>query len=386
MSQPDYQGGSIVNLMASLIPGLGGAPHSYAPLPVLEPGRLQRYRNIVLLVIDGLGHRFLSQSAAGSTLCAHLQGRITSVFPTTTTTAITTFLTGLAPQQHGLTGWHTWFKELGCVMRVLPARPRYGGSSLSEVDIDAVRLFGHVPVFDRISAHSHVIAPRHIARSDFNLAHTGRAEVRDFQTLEQMFEGITRAVHTATERSYVYAYWPHLDRIAHEHGIASNVAHDHLAELDTGFEQLLGSITGSGTLVILTADHGIIDTEQNRVIDLEDHPGLAETLVLPLCGEPRVAYCYVQPDRRDDFERYFNRKLASYATLWPSRELVARNYFGPGVPHPRLHERVGDYTLIMKDNYVIKDWLFAERRYSQVGVHGGLSEQELYVPLVVATC
>lgn len=386
MSQPDYQGGSIVNLMASLILGLGGTPYGYAPLRVLEPGRLQQYRTIVLLVVDGLGHEYLTRAGAGSTLRAHLRGRISSVFPTTTATAITTFLTGLAPQQHGLTGWHTWFRELGCVLRVLPTRPRYGGASLSEVGIDAAQLFGHVPVFDRLSVCSHVIAPRHIAHSDFNLAHRGRAEVNDYHTLEQMFELLTAAVRTASERSYVYAYWPDLDRIAHEHGTDSDVACDHLAALDAGFARFLGRISGSDTLVIVTADHGIIDTAQERVIDLGDHPELAGMLVLPLCGEPRVAYCYVQPDRHHDFERYVSHELAPYAVLWPSRELVARNYFGPGVPHPRLHERVGDYTLIMKDNYVIKDWLFAEQRYSQVGVHGGLSGEELYVPLVVAPC
>ncbi len=386
MSQPDYKGGSIVNLMASLVPGLGGTPQVYGPLRALEPGRLQGYRTIVLLVVDGLGHQFLARAGAGGLLRAHLRGRITSVFPATTATAITTFYTGLAPRQHGLTGWHTWFRELGCVLKVLQTRPRYGGVSLGEADIDATRLFDHVPVFDRLGVRSHVIAPQYIAHSDFNLAHRGRAEVHDYHTLEQLFDRVTRLVRTARGRSYVYAYWPGLDRIAHEHGSASDAAQHHLAELDAGFGRLLGDIAGSDTLVIVTADHGIIDTARERVIDLEDHPQLAETLVLPLCGEPRVAYCYVRPDRRRDFEHYVRHELAPYATLWPSHELVARNYFGPGISHPRLHERVGDYTLIMKDNFVIKDWLFAEHRYSQVGVHGGLSGEELYVPLVVAPC
>ena len=386
MSRPDYQDGSIVNLMASLILGLGGVPHGYAPLRELKPERLQRYRNIVLLVIDGLGHQYLTRAGAGGTLHAHLQGRITSVFPTTTTTAITTFYTGLAPRQHGLTGWHTWFRELGCVLKVLPTRPRYGGASLGEAGIDVERLFDHEPVFDRLSANSHVIAPQHIAHSDFNLAHRGRAEVCDYQTLEQMFELVAGVVCTARERSYVYAYWPDLDRISHEHGSTSDEAHSHLAGIDAGFARFLDRITGSDTLVVVTADHGIIDTARERVINLENHPQLAETLVLPLCGEPRVAYCYVHPDRRQDFEHYVSQELAPYATLRSSRELVVRNYFGPGVSHPRLYERIGDYTLIMKDNFVIKDWLFGEHRYSQVGVHGGLSDQELYVPLIMASC
>ena len=240
-------------------------------------------------------------------------------------------------------------------------------------------------MFDRLSAQSFVVAPRFIAGSDFNLAHRGRAEVRDYETLEEMFEEITRVVCTRGERRYVYAYWPDLDRLAHEHGIGSDATHEHLAELDAGFARFLGRLAGSDTLVVVTADHGIIDTSQERLIDLGDHPELAGTLVLPLCGEPRVAYCYVRPERTRDFERYVGQVLAPHAVLWSSRELVAQNYFGSGTPHPELEERIGDYTLIMKENYVIKDWLFGEPRHAQIGVHGGLSEQELYVPLIVAS-
>lgn len=385
MNKPDYGGGSLVNLMASLILGLGGESHAYVPLRALEPGQLQRYRSIVLLVIDGLGHRYLAASAAGSVLRAHLRGRITSVFPTTTATAITSFYTGLAPQQHGLTGWHTWFRELGCVLKVLPARARYGGPSLGEVKIDATRLFDHPPVFDRLRARSHVVAPRFIAGSDFNRAHRGRAAVRGYETLEEMFGEISRVVRAPGGRRYVYAYWPDLDRIAHEHGIGSEAAQAHLAEFDAGFARFLERLAGSDTLVVATADHGIIDTAPEHLIDLGDHPELAGMLVLPLCGEPRVAYCYVRPDRTRDFEHYADRELAPYAVLRPSRDLVAQNFFGTGVPHPRLDERIGDYTLIMKGNHVIRDWLFGEQRYTQVGVHGGLSEQELYVPLIVAS-
>jgi hypothetical protein len=37
----------------------------------------------------------------------------------------------------------------------------------------------------------------------------------------------------------------------------------------------------------------------------------------------------------------------------------------------------------MKERYVIKDWLPGERHLTQIGVHGGLSAAELYVPLIL---
>jgi hypothetical protein len=384
MLLPDYQGETIVNLTASLILALGGAESLYPPLRLLPPASLQS-RNLVLLVIDGLGYDTLVQAGTNGALPRSLRGSISSVFPPTTATAVTTFLTGSAPQQHALPGWHVYFKELGSVLAVLPFRARHGGPPLGETGVDAGALFGHVPLFDRIAAHSYIVAPERIIDSDYNRAHTGAAERRGYETLHQLFATTARVVRASRERTYVYAYWPELDRLAHEHGIGSREAGAHLLELDAAFDQFLQQIRGSDTTVIVTADHGFVDTDPERVIELDAHPRLAETLLLPLCGERRLAYCYVQPERRGRFEHYVQTVLAPDVELFASAELIARGCFGLGPPHPRLRERVGDYTLAMRGTAVIKDWLLGERRYRQIGVHGGVSAAEMRVPLGVVT-
>ena len=136
--------------------------------------------------------------------------------------------------------------------------------------------------------------------------------------------------------------------------------------------------------MIVTADHGLIDTDPGQLIELARHPQLAEALLLPLCGEQRAAYCYIHPDKREQFEHYVQSVLGDFATLWDSPELIDQGWFGLGEPHPRLKERVGHYALLMKGNYAIKDWILGERRHVQIGVHGGTSEQEMTVPLIVA--
>ena len=67
-----------------------------------------------------------------------------------------------------------------------------------------------------------------------------------------------------------------------------------------------------------------------------------------------------------------------------SETLLRDGYFGPGAPHPRLHKRIGDYTLLMRDSYVLKDWVPGERPHTLIGVHGGLSVSEMTVPLCIA--
>lgn len=384
LHRPDYQGGGIVNLMASIVTGLGGEERIYPPCRALPPNRLNQYGNVVLLVIDGLGFEFLEQRGPNTALLAHAEGRLSSVFPSTTATAITSFLTATAPQQHGLTGWHMYFKELGCVMAVLPGQARFGGGGLSEARIDTGRLLQHESLFDRIAVPSHSVAPARIARSGFNVAHQGRAELSPYQTLDELFGHVSRIVRQGVRRQFVYAYWPELDHLAHLHGIASRQVHAHLHELDRAFSRFLHEIAGTETLVVVTADHGFIDTSEAHSIELDHHPTLRDALLLPLCGERRAAYCYVRAERRAVFERYVTEELGHCVELRRTDELIEDGWFGLDVPHPRLRERAGDYVMLMKDDYIIKDWLLGEPRYSQVGVHGGVSAAEMYVPLIVA--
>ena len=77
-------------------------------------------------------------------------------------------------------------------------------------------------------------------------------------------------------------------------------------------------------------------------------------------------------------------QLGDRAAVVSATQLRSEGYFGRGPEHVRLRERVGDYVLLMKDNCVIKDWLPGETRYSHIGFHGGLSADEMYVPLITA--
>lgn len=383
MTLPDYHGGSIVNLMVSLTEALGGGvPAAYPPLRGIDTGAWRSSRSVVLLVIDGLGYERV-QSTNGA-FARHLKGRLTSVFPSTTATAITTFLTGLAPQQHGLTGWLMYFRELGSVLAVLPFVTRAGGAPLGK-GIDVADLLGAAPLSARLPVRMHVVSPRRIIHSDFNVAHTNGARRHGFDTLQEMFQILAHLVREGgAGRRYLYAYWPDLDRLAHEQGIGSDAAVAHPAELDEAFGDFLRRIEGTDTTVIVTGDHGVLDSTPRECIELDAHPRLAKMLLLPLCGERRVAYCYVQPGQGAAFADYVASELGACTECHASENLIEQGYFGLGTAHPRLAERIGHYTLIMKERYVIKDWVPGEHRHVHVGVHGGMSEAEMYVPLITA--
>lgn len=386
MVLPDYGGGSIVNLMSSLRVACGGYPSEHYPgVPELDPAEIASHRNVLLIVIDGLGDGFLRRAAPGGEMHARRAGRLTSVFPSTTAAAITSFLTGEAPQQHGLTGWFMYLRELAGVFAILPGKPRCGGTSFSRSGIAPQRVFDSTPVFSRMTRRSIVVVPRRIAHSDYNLSHLGPAELRTYDSLDEFFLTLAVAVREPGDGpKFIYAYWSELDALGHETGIRSIECASHLAQLDERFGRFCRRQAGSDTWLALTADHGMLDVDEGHVIELSDHPTLAELLRLPLCGEQRAAYCYIQPYLAAEFEAYVRDELGHCARLVARDQLLDEGYFGRGPQHPRLAERVGDYALLMHHGYALKDCLPGESRHRLIGFHGGLSAAEMYVPLITA--
>lgn len=380
MIKPDYHGGSIVNLMGSIIQGFGGQS-DYCPTPLLPTTTVAKARHVVLMVIDGLGFNYLQQRPG--VLKSHTVGHLSSVFPSSTAPAITSFVTGTAPRQHGVTGWYMSLRELGTVAMILPYKARCFSNAFNANYLPIAELLAQGSLLDQLSVPSHYLMHQHLVDSNYSRFASGRARRREYLNLSDFFQGISDVVQKQRGRSYLYAYWPMFDALAHRFGVASDTVSDHFEHLEQAMGQCLEELAGTNTLLLITADHGFIDTSRSRIIWLEDHPRLAECLTQPLCGEPRVAYCYVSPRKARQFEDYVRHELAAVCELYPSEELLEQGWFGLGNTAACTPARIGDYTLICKENYVIKDTLPTEKRWSDIGVHGGVSSDEMLVPLIV---
>ena len=113
---PAYAGGSILNLPATICQALGVEPLGGLPLsPGLVVDLPADIRRVILVLVDALAlhrlQRWMSdgtapvwqQLAQGGMLSA-----LTSVVPSTTSTALTTLWTGKSPSEHGVVGYELW--------------------------------------------------------------------------------------------------------------------------------------------------------------------------------------------------------------------------------------------------------------------------------------
>jgi hypothetical protein len=370
--QPDYSGGGLVNLMASIVEACGGRA-LHPPLRDFVPGQP---RNIVLLIVDGLGDNYLMRR--GGEMAARRRRAITSVFPSTTASAITTTYTGATPLEHGLTGWFTYFGEAACVGASLPFRSRGDMRPLSLRGVRPEEIYIRSSIFEALPIRSIVVTHRDIIESEYNVRHTRGAERVAYGTLEELILHTEAAVKSGAERKFVYAYWPVYDQVSHRCGSQGREAAAEHEKIDAAFAELCARLRGTETLLLATADHGFIDVPPEEALELPAH--LAAQLRFPLCGERRVVYCHVHSPR--EFAERAKDWLGERADVMPSQALVDEGWFGGGTAHPRFAERIGDVALVMRGLATVKDWIAGESRHLHIGNHGGTSEDEMLIPLV----
>ncbi|MBC8074273.1 MAG: alkaline phosphatase family protein [Deltaproteobacteria bacterium] len=379
---PDYGGGSIVELLASIIRSRGGSsPH--ADLAALPASRIAGAPCLLYLVIDGLGlaqlRRHLERGQGRRFFAAHNHVGISTVFPATTAAAVTTFDTGASPAEHGILSWYLHLPDHGCIATVLRTTTRIGTPLFPEgYDLQA---YYQVPSY-LASARDHLglLSWGEIPRVPFAEVGTRWPDRRSYPDLDGLV-ATTLAFAYEGGRRLAYVYWPRYDGLCHEKGCEHPEVDAHFELIDAALAQLVDGLAGSGTVLCVLADHGLVDVAPERCIDLARVPGLMSCLATAPAGDQRQMSLFVRPRKLAELERIFTDHLAEATTMVAGEELLAAGVFGPGIHHPALAQRLGDVVLLAKDDHAMVHTPPGMAPVFMPGSHGGMSEAELRIPL-----
>lgn len=359
---PDYMRcGS--NLAASIAACFGLRP-AHASLPELDLYLKRGYRNVILLLLDGLGGATLEESLPRGFLVERRVAELSAVFPSTTTAATTTLRSGMNPCEHGWLGWTMYFRQLGKSVDIFPnntqfMREQAAGFHAAEIflpykDITALISEGEFASGVAISAHDAVYA-------------------RDMP-------GLTRHITETCQkpgRHYVYAYLGEPDTTMHRTGIHSRETETVLKTLDAQVRSLSDSLP-LDSLLLVTADHGVVDAVPKL---LEDHPALEAMLIRPPVLEPRAAALYVKEEDTSRFPDAFYAAFGESFILMKSDEAIKNALFGTGQAIIDLPSYLGDWLAISAGEYA----LYQKREHCRlIGMHAGLTRREMRVPLIIA--
>jgi len=375
---PDYEKNNIVNLTSSILREYGLKP-MYQPL---DDFVIPKNKRIVYIILDGLGLSFLEKHGKDSCLYKMTKKHLTSVFPSTTTSALTSLMVGTAPLQHALTGWFMYFKKLGTASLALPFAPRFTDTPFNSLGVNITDIFNFETIFRQIHKPMLLISPSTNINSAFSKYCFGNIPRIGFKTIEECFTKLGDHIKKTPISEIIYTYIPHFDEVAHHNGINSQVTIDLFHKIDSLYKELIEKNPHSDTFFIVTADHGLIDATKDTILHIDNFPSIKECLILPLCGEPRVAYCYVRPAKHKQFVEEVEKLLSHVCDRYSMQDILANKLYGLYEPNPQIFDRIGDEILIMKDNYVLIDKVYHEVHKDFVGFHGGLTYDEMMVPLI----
>jgi predicted AlkP superfamily pyrophosphatase or phosphodiesterase len=362
---PDYSGACLSSLVPSLLAPQDNRPDWF-------PGPLRAAEQVVLLVLDGLGWLQLQSRAHLVPTISSMEGRpVSTVAPTTTATALTSLALGMTPAAHGIVGYK--FVVSGPsgkeVLNVLRWSTRSGDARqfLPPRGVQAR------PAFDGVAVP--VVTKADFSNSGFTQAHQQGAREAPWYVPSS----IPRLVHRLLleGEALVYAYYDGVDRIAHATGFGE-LYDSELGFADWLVAEMLAAMP-AGTALAVVADHGQVDVGPRAAPVAPEVVAESEMF----SGEARFRWLHSRAGRGDALLELARARYGREAWVATRDEVVEAGVLG-GVPGPEALERLGDVALVpLGDDGYLDPHDSGDAKL--VCRHGGLSPEEVLVPLVAAT-
>lgn len=389
-------------------------PHTIAHVltgddgPILPPDTLphpaRRYDAVILVLIDGFGWRFFEQHAGRYPFLQHFMqhgvvSKLTAMFPSTTAAHVTCLHTGLPPAQSGVYEWYQYAPSLNALIAPLlfsfagdTARDTLAGSGLTPAGIFPPRtLYQRLA---RSGVDSWAMQSNQFARSEPSRHLLRGARILPVKTVPEALVQLGRLLAAQERPAYYMLYLADVDSIGHDYGPASDEVDAEIDILLIALERhLLNRLAGRRALLIVTADHGQVEIDPATTFYLNRDGclrGLRRWLQtdrnnLPLApaGSPRDLFLHVQPDRLDAAQRALSRRLEGRALVMQTHALIEQGFFGPLPVSGKFLARVGNLVILPFKGESV--YWYERGRFEQkyFGHHGGLTREEMEIPLLV---
>ena len=394
---PDYHGGSIANIPSTICQWLGAPPIRNTPLrDEIITSHHKQYDRVVMFLIDALAYqRLIDWTSEGKLpywekiLAKGVVKPITSISPSTTSAALTTYWTGATVSEHGVVAYEAWLKEYGIVSNMIMHQPiaTYGlTGSLQKAGFDPTTA---VPV-KSIGTHLKEYNIRTHAIQHSSIIGSGLSETFMHDTIRHPIKSLADMVFTLKElleapldqKEYIWCYHSIVDSLGHTFGPDEKRSLAEMESIGHALWEILikENQKETNTLFLVSADHGQITTTKDDFYDINFHPELLKMLHIKPTGEGRFIFLYPKPKKVQAVYDYFEKTWGEEFVLYDAEELYQAGIFGHTKSYPDFDDRIGDIiALATTDKYLWRGL----KANPLIGKHGGLTPIEMIVPLLM---
>ncbi len=382
----------------------GGTP---ALSPEIVGDLPDRFDTVIVMLIDAFGWHQFKQYADDYPFLQQFQqegvvAQLTSQFPSTTTAHVTCLHTGLPVAQAGLYEWFIYEPQIDGIIAPLLFSHFADNErdTLKNSPLKPEMLYPQPSIYETLKRQgvtSYLLQHRNYAHSTYSNVVCREAKMIPYNTLSEALVNLRFILQEPTSPKYIVFYFDAIDTLSHIYGPSSpHVA----AEIDTLLRTLerffphdtLRQSNGN-SLLLLTADHGQVDIDPQQTIYLNRTPRLNRisndirrnrqgALIVP-SGSPRNMFLHIKPAQVAAAQAYLADGLQGRAAVYQVADLVEQGIFGPLPPSERFWARIGNLVIAPFGSETV--WWYEKDRseITMHGLHGGLSPQEMDIPLLL---
>ena len=373
---PNYEH-SILNTITSILKYYN-VETNHKSLEKLDKELQKEYKNVVFIILDGMGEHILTPISPKGYFKQHELECVTSVYPSTTTAALTTYYSGKTPYETGWIAWSQYFKEYGRAIDMLKHRESYKGEDIKGAKIDVFKeIVNYTPIFEQIEK-----AFPNVKAYELEPTYTDKRAKRSIRAdnIDEIIENIEMLCENPGEK-FILAYCENPDGLLHKFGTDSEEVKNFIKETEQKIEKMCEKLD-EDTIVIISADHGHKNIE--KVYTMLDYPEIQECLILPPSLESRTVAFWVKEDMKNQFEERFNSVFGEEFLLMAKEEFLQKNLLGFGKKHPKIDDFIGNYIAMSTSSSIIRiETFLAEGKPVKKSTHCGLTKEEMEVPLIV---
>ncbi len=356
---------------------------------VFEDAGCMSVKNVIAILIDSLGFEQIPYSRI--LMRARESGNLillSSVFPTITSTVLTSIYTGVPPECHGIVGFKIYIPEIGNVvdtlnMCTLDARER---DALPSVGVNIKVFMWEQTVYENVSDdHLHVrLLESAIART--GISKLISEDVKHLLGYHNMIDCFSTARELLTRyqdrKILMEIYTGLLDELAHVYGPNSREYMLGLRYLEENLLRLAFELDDricENTAVLIFSDHGQVELGNGEVVKLkrEDFEEAKEFLLARPGKSGRIMHFYVKEEKVDEFRKWIEDKTGGKLVMEFDR-IFKRVYpykKNKDAIKARLGNLIGFFEMVIERD---EEEILPPRIVSS---HGSLLLNELVVPL-----
>jgi predicted AlkP superfamily pyrophosphatase or phosphodiesterase len=373
----------------------------------------EKYDAIVLFLMDGFGWRFFEKYQEtpflkNITRIGRVEKLVTQ-FPSTTAAQLTTLHTGMPVGEHGIFEWFFYEPTLDAL--IAPLLFSFAGTSqrdtLKQAGVKPRRFFPSITfyqVLKKQGVKSIIFQHREYTPSSFGEVVFSGAKPIGYKTLPEALVNLVEALEQLTPAhseigiaspAYFVLYNEKIDAVSHEYGPDSPQTDAEIQVFLMTMEAILmKALIGNRRKImfLLTGDHGQSEVDPRTTIYLNHSSrfaGIEKFLKVDRQGNPIVPagsardfFLYIRPDMINEARDFLATRLESHAEVRKVTDLMSEGYFGPRLSS-KFCARVGDLVILPYRYESV--WWYEKNKYQQnyYGHHGGLTPQEMEIPLLM---